>query len=91
MNDVIGQASKEMPKYECHKKVRALQIESIEISPKMDEGARLHVGEGFSPIPVTVEWLSKHQPYNGGYYVVYKDGYTSFSPAEAFEAGYTRI
>ncbi|MCK9988658.1 MAG: hypothetical protein AzoDbin1_05130 [Azoarcus sp.] len=27
----------------------------------------------------------------GGYYVVYEDGYKSFSPAIAFESGYTRI
>ena len=27
----------------------------------------------------------------GGYYVVYEDGYKSFSPAEAFESGYKRV
>jgi hypothetical protein len=27
----------------------------------------------------------------GGYYVVYEDGYKSFSPASAFENGYTRL
>lgn len=27
----------------------------------------------------------------GGYYVVYEDGYESWSPAEAFEKGYTLI
>lgn len=26
-----------------------------------------------------------------GYYVVYDGGYKSFSPAEAFEGGYTKI
>jgi hypothetical protein len=30
-------------------------------------------------------------PQPGGYFVVYKDGYKSFSPAKAFEEGYTRI
>ena len=30
-------------------------------------------------------------PEVGGYYVVHKDGYKSFSPANAFEEGYTRI
>jgi hypothetical protein len=31
------------------------------------------------------------RPKPGWYYVVYKDGYKSFSPPEAFEEGYTRI
>ena len=37
------------------------------------------------------EWLDKHNPEVGGYYVVYEDGYKSFSPAKAFEEGYTLI
>jgi hypothetical protein len=45
----------------------------------------------FAPFFVTAEYLSKHKPEVGGYYVVYKDGYKSFSPAEAFEEGYTKI
>ena len=28
---------------------------------------------------------------NGYYYVVYRDGYKSWSPASEFEDGYTRI
>jgi hypothetical protein len=35
--------------------------------------------------------MFKHKPEVGGYYVVYKDGYRSFSPAEAFETGYEKI
>jgi hypothetical protein len=46
---------------------------------------------GYAPIPVTSEYIRKHKPSAGGYYVVYKDGYKSFSPADAFEEGYTRI
>lgn len=42
-------------------------------------------------IPVSKEWLDKHNPQPGGYYVVYQDGYASYSPAKAFEEGYTRI
>ena len=35
--------------------------------------------------------LKKHDPQIGGYYVVYPgDGYKSWSPAQAFEEGYTR-
>jgi len=35
--------------------------------------------------------MYKHKPEVGGYYVVYADGYKSFSPAQAFEEGYTRV
>ena len=36
-------------------------------------------------------YVEKHKPEAGGYYVVYADGYKSFSPAAAFEEGYTRL
>ena len=50
------------------------------------------VPEGhFGPIAVSLEFITKHRPQVGGYLVFYKDGYCSFSPAEAFEDGYTRI
>lgn len=45
----------------------------------------------FHPIVVSDEWVSKHNPEAGGYYVQYDDGYTSYSPAKAFEEGYTRL
>ena len=46
---------------------------------------------GYWAINVTKEFLDKHKPQPGGYYVVYKDGYQSYSPAEEFEDGYTLI
>jgi hypothetical protein len=48
------------------------------------------VEEGYAALPVTFEYLRKHKPQVGGYYVVYADGYKSWSPAQAFEEGYTR-
>lgn len=39
---------------------------------------------------VNKAYLEKHNPQIGGYYVLYPDGYESWSPAEAFEAGYHR-
>ncbi len=36
-------------------------------------------------------YVEKHKPVAGGYYVVYGDGYKSFSPAAAFEEGYSKI
>jgi len=47
--------------------------------------------EGYGPIPLDEEYLRKHNPQVGGYYVVYADGYKSWSPAQAFEEGYTRV
>jgi hypothetical protein len=97
--------SAKMPLYRCHKEVYALKIKEVikhahpdplfndamfEASDKF-QGAHLIVEEPFSPIPVTAEWYRKHDPQAGGYYVVYKDGYKSFSPAGAFEEGYTRV
>lgn len=79
----------EMPRYQCHKQVWALKIRDLTMSPT---GYTITPFEhGYAPFDVSREWVEKHQPKIGGYYVVYKDGYKSFSPAEAFEAGYTSI
>lgn len=75
----------EMPQYKCHKEVWALKI------AKVTGKLLTFVEQGFVGITVSDEYLAKHKPVAGGYYVVYKDGYKSFSPAEAFESGYTRI
>lgn len=45
----------------------------------------------FGPVAVDLYFLQKHAPKVGGYLVFYADGYRSFSPAKAFEDGYTRI
>lgn len=46
--------------------------------------------EGYAAFPVNRKYMIKHNPQVGGYYVVYADGYKSWSPAKAFEEGYTR-
>lgn len=38
-----------------------------------------------------LNYVRKHSPKVGGYFVVYPDGYQSWSPEEAFESGYTRV
>jgi len=92
-----GQTSIEMPKYKCHKEVYALRIKAIRIpsiapNEESDGGAFIVPWEeGYAPIKVDYNFMSKHKPKPGGYYVVYEDGYKSFSPAEAFEDGYSRI
>lgn len=80
--------NKEMPKYRCHKEVWALKIKKIED----DAVTMLHFEDpDYFPIYVSYTWYVRHEPEAGGYYVVYQDGYVSYSPAEAFESGYTRI
>ena len=87
---------RQMPRYKSHKEVWALKIKEI-IDPTKPEnesdGSRLLVVEdaGFAPVRVDHEYIRKHNPQPGGYYVVYKGGYKSFSPADAFEEGYTKI
>lgn len=86
------QSAVEMPKYKCHKEVWALKIKEIE-KHKIDAENYIITPEevGFAPFVVDSEYVLKHKPKVGGYYVIYKDGYKSFSPAEAFEDGYTLI
>lgn len=86
-------AKSEMPKYRCHKTVHAMKIDKIvDPTPPGNEsdGSRILVCEG-SAIKADWDYMRKHKPEVGGYYVVYDDGYKSFSPAKAFEDGYTRI
>ncbi len=80
---------REMPKYVCHKEVHALKI--AEIIEGTDGAMVTPTEEGFAPFFVDGEFLKKHNPQVDGYYVVYKDGYKSFSPAESFEAGYNLV
>ena len=40
---------------------------------------------------VSRQYAVKHDPRAGGYFVVYEDGYESWSPAGVFEAGYSLI
>jgi len=47
--------------------------------------------ERYARHEVTHEWVKEKHAEAGGYYVMYKDGYSAFSPAEAFEEGYTFI
>ena len=89
--------SKEMPKYKCHKEVWALKIKNIimdgEGENRESDGSAIIIPEekGYDPFKVSREYINKHKPKLGGYYVQYKDGYESFSPYEAFEDGYSLL
>lgn len=88
-----GQAESAPPlrlkRYKCHKEVQAARIDGISLNGEL--GFTGPTGAGPSFKQMSREWLDKHNPEVGGYYVVYADDYESFSPAEAFESGYTLI
>jgi len=83
-------AAVELPQYRSHKIVRAAKITGFRQNgnPDMPDLLLGDIGGVVSLLP---DWHAKHKPTVGGYYVLYDDGYTSFSPAKAFEEGYTRI
>lgn len=47
----------------------------------------------YAPFRATDDWLERYRgtEIDEGYYVVYDDGYASWSPSKAFEDGYTLI
>ncbi len=93
-------AAREMPRYKSHKSVWALKIAEIYFdrdaaradgNRETDGSATITPADpGFGKFKVDAAYVNKHKPEVGGYYVQYADGYKSFSPAKAFEEGYTR-
>ncbi len=69
----------------------AEQDAAFEASAAFCGGNLFPVDESYHPIAVDAEFYRKHKPEPGGYFVMYADGYISYSPAKAFEEGYTRI
>jgi hypothetical protein len=83
-------ASTEMPVYRSHKEVWALKIRGFEFETRTITPE----DKGYAPFSVEQEWVDRNamkQDVAGGYYVVYEDGYKSWSPAQAFEKGYTQV
>ena len=83
-----------LPKWQSHKIVEAGKIGGID---RADGGGALLILD-LPALHSTLEqrvdqaYLDKHDPQVGGYYVRYPgDGYESWSPAEAFEDGYTLL
>lgn len=82
-----------LPAYRSHKVVRAAKIKSIQ-----DNGPGRIFG---LDIPLDIEptafhcqissLVNKPVPEVGWYLVVYEDGYFSFSPAQVFEEGYSKV
>ncbi len=86
-----------LPQYQSHKKVWALKIKNVLVLPLPPDAATWLDGafeaklefEDPSYLPRTVsgEWLSKHKPEPGGYWVQYASGYESYCPGPEFEEG----
>jgi hypothetical protein len=80
-----------IPRYKCHKVVGAVKIEAI-LRDASRAGATITPADhSIEPFFVDAEYIAKHLPHVGGYFVLYDDAYESFSPAQAFESGYARI
>lgn len=83
-----------MKEYKSHKAVIAAKILAMdEDLPNGGYSLRLE-GGGFGA--ASTDWVAKHSnngaiDLRGGYFVKYADGYTSWSPAAAFEEGYTAV
>ena len=82
------QFADQLPRYRCIKCVSAGKITlllthvdgtlDVEVA---DDAGKIH------KIRMSPDWNHKHSPELHGYLVFYDDGYTSYSPAEAFEKG----
>jgi hypothetical protein len=72
----------ELPQYKSHKIVSAAKIVAIDFDGRLDLMPH-------GVVEVGADWVENRHAETGGYYVVYEDGYASFSPAKAFEDGYS--
>ena len=88
-----------MQHYQCHKVVEAAKV--VVFNKLEDGSARLRLeGPPHAPrehwilvTPRIVAMMQGASDFNAdlGYYIRYEDGYESWSPTKAFEAGYTLV
>lgn len=91
MNDKT-EAQIEMPRYRSHKEVWALKIAGVEIHE--DGSATIApVDKRYAPLKTRAGWADRFEGSEDdlGYYVVYRGGFSSWSPTAEFENGYTAI
>ena len=87
----------ELPRWQSHKVVTAAKIILVDMAGREDgpEGTimlKVIAANGQEIVlDVESEVFSRGVPEVGDYYVQYDGGYESWSPAEAFEKGYTRL
>ena len=80
-----------LPTYKCHKEVNAAKIAVIEF--EADDSAKIALIGLDYIIKTDANYKTKFRGDENdlGYYVIYQDGYVSWSPIKAFEEGYTRV
>jgi hypothetical protein len=84
----------EIAQWRSHKIVRAGKVMAQQVEDT-GEGIAILTVEDVNGAPCKVEvpdnFFARGAPSPGDYVVIYDDGYKSWSPAKAFEEGYTRI
>ena len=89
MSNVDESVQVRLPRWKCHKSVYADKI--VEVS---DEAFVTGVGAYISLVDNDLGnrvRAGEKKPQVGDYYVVYDNGYASWSPAQPFEESYSRI
>ena len=87
----------ELPRWQSHKVVTAAKITFVDMAGREDgpEGTimlKVIAADGQEVVlDVESKVFSRGVPDVGDYFVRYDDNYKSWSPAEAFEKGYTRL
>lgn len=84
--------TKMLPRYRSHKIVQALKIGAIEVNE--NGSAKIAPADaGYEPFTTREGWAVRFQGGEDdlGYFVVYPDGFSSWSPTIAFEEGYAKI
>lgn len=80
-----------LPQYQCHKVVQAAPI--TRIIPHEDGEITTFVldVDGRVVLHDIVNLSARIDVQIGWYFVIYDDGYVSYSPPKAFEEGYRRV
>lgn len=89
----LKQPAGEMPRWHSHKEVEADRI--VEAIPDLTKPGwgywHLACGQAIRVSPKLYARVPEGVTATSGYYVRYGDGFESWSPAAAFDEGYTRI
>lgn len=85
----------ELAKWQSHKIVKAGKLLPVQITNDEGEGTSTVMIEDVNGAPAKVimptNAFARGTPQPGDYIVIYADGYRSWSPAQTFEEGYTRL
>ena len=93
-----------LPRWKCHKIVRAAPIRAIYKSGLTNEMESTRIedrpwivyldgghGDGYPGFTVPAAMFARYMPVPGDYFVVYDDDYESVSPKKVFEEGYSQV